>query len=511
MRNNSLSADLDIDLNSALSFELDASMSDFRFDRTATTSTAWINTDEVSIDPRLRFSGRNGIEALIGLHYYKADQDEFIQLIAPQNFEDTTETKAIYGEVTILFASAFELSLGARYEEERRERSGGDAAGAIAAIDSDRTFDVFLPRLGLNWEPVAGQNYGLHVSKGYNAGGGGIAFGFPNPFPIVPYEYGTETVWNYEIYGRQELMGGALQLTQNIFVSNYDNMQLPFDLTPNDSLDELFVVRNADEVITYGAEFGATYQVSDDLGVYGNLGQLQTDTKSFPGSGVEGNELFNAPTTTATLGVNWSPNNWNLSLAARYSSGYFTGINNRPRGETSGSVVADMNVSYQFENFRIFMEAKNLFDNQDAIALYPGATSATDSAVLRQPREIRVGVATVFQNMATFTFDDHHWPFCVTRAEGRQTLDQHLDMLAVWDRWLDRETPFIVFRQHVDVAAIDQVPGVAKATKSWLANGAGEKIRLYVRAMCIFFSSRGFGGTSKAKCGRRFWRARWYL
>lgn len=185
-------------------------------------------------------------------------------------------------------------------------------------------------------------------------------------------------------------------MTQNLFFSKYDNMQLPFDLTPDDTLDELFVVRNAPKVITYGAELGASYQVNDALQFTGNVGLLKTEIKSFPGSGVEGNELFNAPTKTAALGLSWVKNNWNLGLSARYSDGYYTGINNRLRGKTKGSIVTDLNVSYQYENLRMFVEAKNLLDNQDAISIYPGANAATDAAVLRQPREIRFGLAVAF-------------------------------------------------------------------------------------------------------------------
>jgi len=87
--------------------------------------------------------------------------------------------------------------------------------------------------------------------------------------------------------------------------------------------------------------------------------------------------------------------------------------------------------------------------------------------------------------MAIFSFDDRHWPLCVTSAQGTLTLDQHLEMLAVWDRWLRRKEPFIVFRRYLDPAAIAQAHGVAQVTKNWLANGAAEEIKLYVRAMCI--------------------------
>ncbi|WP_176695501.1 hypothetical protein [Phaeobacter sp. B1627] len=87
--------------------------------------------------------------------------------------------------------------------------------------------------------------------------------------------------------------------------------------------------------------------------------------------------------------------------------------------------------------------------------------------------------------MGHFLYDETHWPFCVTTAEGAISLEQHLEMLAAWDRWFDKQEPFIVFRHHLDKAALEQADGAAKATKAWLQAGARDQIKTQVRAMCI--------------------------
>jgi len=394
----SLGGMLEVELSDNWRLELDGSATDFEFTRTVAprTSNARIDAAEFALDPRVRYSGAGGFEALLGTHFYRARQEEFIEFVADQNFDDETDTRAVYGEVIVPLGGRVELSVGARYEQEDRRRSGGDATGSVASIDSDRTFEAFLPKFGVNWQPVSGHNYGAFVSKGYNAGGGGIAFGFPNPFPVVHYEYDSETVWNYEIYGRQTLMGGRLRLTQNLFLARYTDMQLPFDLTPLDSRDELFVVRNADKVSTYGAELGAAFAVRDTVQVFGGIGLLQTKVDEYPGSGVEGNRLFGAPNMTASVGVAWRDDGWSAGLSARYSDGYFTDINNRPRGETDPYVVADAEVGYDFGAVRIFGEVKNLLDADDPVALYPGATPAADTAVLLRPRSLWLGASIRF-------------------------------------------------------------------------------------------------------------------
>lgn len=394
-----LSMEFEVQISDALRFELDSSLSKSTFDRITApvpSSTARIDKREFSIDPRLHYTAANGIQALIGAHLYISDQSETIQFMQPQAFEDDRRAVAVYGEVKVPLSQTFDLTFGARYERETHKRCGGDAGGAIAEIDLDRKFEDFLPRIGLNWQPKETQSYGLVLSKGYNAGGGGISFGFPNPFPIVQYQYDSETVHTVEIYGRQELMDGRLSLTQNLFYSRYNDMQLPFDLTPNDALDESFVVRNADEVVTYGAEFGAKYAYSEQLDLYGSLGLLKTDIVSFPGSGVEGNELFGAPAISANLGFNWSYNGWNIGASARHNGSYYTGINNRARGKVDPHWVVDARIAYEQNGIALFAEVENLFDDDTAIARYPGASAAADTAVLQQPRTVRFGLTSRF-------------------------------------------------------------------------------------------------------------------
>ncbi len=394
----SISGEFEVDLDDHWRLELDTSFTDFKFDRKTSpgSSNAGIDTLELSVDPRVRYSADNGVDILVGAHLYKSRQDEFIEFVALQNFDDKVDTYALYGEAVIPVTDSVDVSLGARYEYERHRRNGGDAAGAVATIDSDRSFRAFLPKFGLNWQPSRRQSYGFHISKGYNAGGGGISVGTPVPFPVIHYQYDEETVWNYEVYGRQKLMNGRLQLTQNVFFSRYKDMQLPFDLTPLDTRDEAFVVRNADAVTTYGAELGASFDLTENLNLFGNIGLLKTDITDYPASGVEGNELFGAPSLTGNAGFTWQYGGFKTSFSARYSDGYFTDINNRPRGKVDPYIVADAHVSYQFNNIRVFGEVKNLFNSDSAVAFYPGATTADDTAVLLQPLTFRIGTGIEF-------------------------------------------------------------------------------------------------------------------
>src|SRR5690606_38526289 len=142
---------------------------------------------------------------------------------------------------------------------------------------ADNTYNAVLPKLGVSFSPNGQQVLGILYSRGFNAGGGGISFGAP----IVNYEYDEEFVDSVELFGRQQWLNGTLRTTQNLFYSLYSDMQLPFDLTPEDSRDEAFVVRNADGVRIMGLELGAFWQLDERWNLFGNLAFLDTEITDY--------------------------------------------------------------------------------------------------------------------------------------------------------------------------------------------------------------------------------------
>ena len=398
----SIAADFETELSDTLRFTLSTSTTKFKFKRIAApnTSNATIDTRDVIAEPRLYYTADTGFSMVSGLHYYQADQDEFIEFWGGQNFKDKSNTIAVYSEGLIPLPNNLDLSFGLRYERDHHQRNGGDATGELVQISSDETYTALLPKVGISWQQTKTASWGAQISRGYNAGGGGITF----VFPIVNYEYDAEYVWTSELYGRQELLDGKLFLTENIFYSNYKDMQLPFDLTPDDSRDEAFVVRNADRVNTSGIELSATLSLTSNLKAFVNLGLLKTKVSQYPDSSIEGNKLLTAPSVTSSLGLSWTHNNWSTSVVSRYTNGYFTDVNNRPNGKTDAYMISDAKVSYDFEHLRIYGSIKNIGNIENAVARYPGRApadsdkldSAFDNAVLVQPRTFLIGIEVSF-------------------------------------------------------------------------------------------------------------------
>jgi iron complex outermembrane receptor protein len=386
-------------LTDSLELQLDAAITDFTFKRKtdAAGSRAEVNTDEYVLEPRLRYTSDSGNEWVVGTRLYQSRQDEWINFIGIQRFEDEADAYSLYGEGLIPLGGSYELTLGLRYEEENRTRHGGDPTGQIATIHADNSYDALLPKLGLSYKPNDDQTVGILYSRGFNSGGGGITFSFP----IVNYQYSEEYVDSFELYGRQQWLDGRLSTTQNLFYSLYEDMQLPFDLTPTDSRDEAFVVRNAGEVRIQGLELGMTWQVDQRWKLFGNLALLDTEITDYPNSGIEGNSLFTAPPASLQLGASVVVDRWEATLSGQFSDGYYTSITNNPDGKVDAYGALNANISYRVnETIKLYVAARNLLDEESPIALYPGTApsgstqpnSDFDTAVLMQPRTLTAGM-----------------------------------------------------------------------------------------------------------------------
>ena len=374
-----------------VSFENTISYTDFAVKRLVDPGEFNVEVDghELVIQPRARFTRLDGrLSALIGAYYLRAQQDEASDFAGGLTFDDATTTTAIFTEVNYRTTERLEVTLGGRLEREHRDRF----SSGIFFVDLDETYDVFMPKLGLAWHASPESTLGVVVSRGYN--GGGAAFTYE--FPFVNYAYEPEYVRNYEAYGRFDLMDKRLFLTANLFYSDYKDFQLPFDINADPAVFA-FVIRNADNVKTYGAELGLRYLALPGLELYADVGLIKTDIASYPGNSVEGNELPRSPRFSSQLGVVYGKRTGpQFSVDARYSGAYFSDVINLASERTRPYWSANAQAAYAFEKVRVFASLENLFDQGKPISLFRGATFADDQAMLLQPRSYKVGVSIDF-------------------------------------------------------------------------------------------------------------------
>lgn len=376
------------ELNDRLTFENHFALTDLSIRRHSAPGTGNVEIDgrEAMLEPRLAFNALDHrLSGFAGYYGLRAKQDEFIDLAGGNRYNDRTQTDAVFGEATLAVTDAVDLTLGARYEIESRERFGG--AGRFS-VDFDETYKAFLPKVGVAWHATDALTVGTTVSRGYNAGGAGVTFSAP----FVDYTYDPEYVWNYEAYARADLLDGQLRLTGNVFYADYRDLQLPFRLAAGSS-----VIRNAEKAATYGTELGARWLATDTLELFTEIGVLKTEILSYPGSGYESNSLPQAPSFTGSLGAVYRPfDGADIGADLRYSDAYFSDVANTPRGRTDPYWVVNMQAGYTFGSARVFGYVRNLLDTQTELDISPGSTVANDYASMLRSRTFGLGVEMAF-------------------------------------------------------------------------------------------------------------------
>ena len=345
---------------------------------------ARVDGNEFQIEPIIKYESEK-YRGLFGLFYFNAKQDESVTMLNGRiartpittNFNDKTKTKAAFGEITFTPDIPFELTLSARYEQEHHQRKG---KSAMFSINRDKKYYVFLPKADIAWKINDNQRLGFKVGKGYNPGGAGVTFGVP----YTSYEYDAEYVWNYELYHRWTSADKRLRINSNLFYNDYKDMQLPFTLGPNS-----IVIRNADKVVTYGAEINTEWQATEKLALNAGIGMLKTDIKRYPNSGIEGNKLARAPSFSGKVGANYRLlDHLEIGTNYSYNSSYYSTADNLANGKVGHYDQLDVYLAYDFKHARITLYADNVLNSRKDILLVPRSGDIT-----RQP-ERQIGLST---------------------------------------------------------------------------------------------------------------------
>lgn len=345
---------------------------------------ARVDGNEFQIEPIVKYESEK-YRGLFGLFYFNAKQDESVTMLNGRiartpittNFNDKTKTKAAFGEITFTPDIPFELTLSARYEQEHHQRKG---KSAMFSINRDKKYYVFLPKADIAWKINDDQRLGFKVGKGYNPGGAGVTFGVP----YTSYEYDAEYVWNYELYHRWISTDKRLRINSNLFYNDYKDMQLPFTLGPNS-----IVIRNADKVVTYGAEINTEWQATEKLALNAGIGMLKTDIKRYPNSGIEGNKLARAPSFSGKVGANYRLlDHLEIGTNYSYNSSYYSTADNLANGKVGHYDQLDVYLAYDFKHARITLYADNVLNSRKDILLVPRSGDIT-----RQP-ERQIGLST---------------------------------------------------------------------------------------------------------------------
>ena len=145
-------------------------------------------------------------------------------------FQERNNSKALFGEATFKLTDVFSVTAGGRYTRESKSTYAtshrrGSATPPVVGSGSE-TFTNFSPRVVLQaqWRPDL-MTY-ASFSKGFRSGGFNNRYipDLPNN-GFIPYD--AETLTNYELGMRSDLLNRRLRFNFTYFHAEYEDLQLP--------------------------------------------------------------------------------------------------------------------------------------------------------------------------------------------------------------------------------------------------------------------------------------------
>ncbi len=210
----------------------------------------------------------------------------------------------VYGQGTLTFGEAVDVTLGARFDRERKTAAldtfyAPPIAPAVA-VDAERTFSDVSPQAALAYRFKPGRMAYVSFAQGFKAGG------FNPASPPGREAYGEEHAWNLEGGLKTSWAGERVSFTAAAFRIGWDDMQLN---TPNPVVPAQFYIANVGAAHSSGVEVELNARPRADLTVFASAALMRGRFENGSLSGgvdVSGHELPNTPDYTFSLGGQYS-------------------------------------------------------------------------------------------------------------------------------------------------------------------------------------------------------------
>lgn len=333
---------------------------------------------------RLRYAGPGGRRGVLGVHL--ADLDDRLQADAagpgelaglPPGFvltsfftaNEKTRNAALFGETDLDLGPAWTLTLGARYDFERRETENTQGVVAEPAhpafpgdpspgLPVEASYRAFLPKVALT--RALGEAVALSASwqRGYRAGGRSVA--------VLSQQVGDfdpEFTDNYEVALRAEAPDRRSYFHANLFHTAWRDQQVRV-LTPLGlPVDTLTV--NAGRSTLRGAEAQAGYWLRPEVGLHGSVGLLRTEFDDFRDGERDftGNEFPHAPRWSLFAGISVRfAESWSGSAELGAQGESFSDSGNDPRFRIGSRALLNARFGYRLGPWGVFAFGRNLLD-----------------------------------------------------------------------------------------------------------------------------------------------------
>ncbi|MEM8633656.1 MAG: TonB-dependent receptor [Pseudomonadota bacterium] len=380
--------DLSYDINDSLTFVNQTSYADFdlryRLPMSAANDFLFAETDGTKLSQETYLalnSSESILSGLVGVFYTRTEQDDSIFLGSPQDLQDTQQALGIYGRATLNVTDRLSVTGGLRYQYDDQVRVGT----FFFPVAFDESFDAFLPSIEVAYDASDNVRVGIDVSRGFNPGGFTLSF---DDGSQASFE--EETVWTYDAFIRARFLDGRINITGNVFYSDFDNFQKGTVVGFDPAGLPIIRTDNVETAENYGLELAADIELTDTLTISGSLGLLEANFDELVAPGqVATFDFAQAPAITAFGSVIWRPiDRLTLSGQVRYSDDYFNEDDNILANQIGAFTLIDASARYDFGSVQLYGFIENLADRIAPTSVSGFAPFAT----IAPPRTYGVGL-----------------------------------------------------------------------------------------------------------------------
>jgi len=341
-------------------------------DFTSTTDNTFvIDKDLTTYSQELRLvSNRKDspLQWLGGLFLLSEDDDrryDFFMGMVDDNLLKTSNTEttgtAAFGQMTYGFSNGLDLTLGLRYDREKKDFTYTSEPGPVFSAmglpsdagTADETFDAWLPKASLSYRFSETIMPYATVSRGFRSGGF-------NDVDEQGTQYKPEFSWNYECGVKTSWLDNRLQLNGALFY--IDRTDMLVEVLAQGSTATVYI-DNAAEAHSKGVEIELLARPVAGWEISAGAGYTHSEYDEYVSGGNDysGNRTIDAPEFTV-----------NLNTTYRFENGIFLGASYRHMGEVwfdkentraQGSYgLMGAKFGYEYGNFDMYLYADNILD-----------------------------------------------------------------------------------------------------------------------------------------------------
>jgi len=354
---------------------------------------AYIDQTNISNETRLTFGQPSDVfSGVAGIYYAHTKTDEDLYLTGRSTFDDTKRNLGVFGEVSYRLTDRWTFTGSLRFQQDQIEREGSTVF-ARQGVDFDKTFQALLPKASLAYAVTPDWTVGAMVNRGYNPGGISLNLtaGQWQPFK-------EETLWNYELFTRASLLNNRLNVSGNLFYTDFQNAQYFIPVVLATGVVQSYAI-NAEKAHAYGFEVSADYRLLDNLTLKAGAGLLRTEIdKIAANAGYKGNEFAKSPGYMLSFGVSWDvTSKFNVTAQLRHTDGYYSDVANTRLYLIKPYTIADFRASYQVtDNLQVYGYVKNIFDERSPTYMQQNRGIGGTEASMTEPRMFGAGIKGTF-------------------------------------------------------------------------------------------------------------------